>query len=137
MHRLLNASAAVALLMICAVPANSQPPRYSDRGPRDDRYHEYGRAALDRVRADLDNASRNLHYIAPEDLRRFHSVREGLANFQRAWERGRYNGADLDRGIRSLQSLVERGRLRPRDRDMLAGDVSQLRDLQRRLERRR
>lgn len=125
----------MALLLACAIPATSQPPRYSDRGPRDERYHQFGRATLDRVRADLDNAAGNLRYIAPPDLRRFHGVREGLANFQRNWERGRYDRADLNRAITSLHSLVERGRLRPRDRDLLAGDVTQLRDLERRLER--
>ena len=128
MNRLLSLLAVAAFLLTGPAAVNSQP-----RG--DDRYHRFGRATLDRVRADLDNAARNLSYITPPDMKRFHGVREGLADFQRRWERGRYDRAALDKAIRSLQSLVDRGRLRPRDRDLLAGDVGQLVDLQRRIER--
>lgn len=134
MRRLLTMLAVAAFSLASAGELSAQPrPRYQERG--DDRYHRFGRGVLDRVRADLGRAERNLHYVAPPDMRRFMNAQEGLANFQRAWERGRYNRAELDQAIANLHALVDRGRLRPRDRDVLAHDLSMLRDLHSRLER--
>jgi hypothetical protein len=134
MKRLLYTLITAAFLVTLGNPATAQPrPRYQERG--DDHYNRFGRGTLDRVRADLGHAERNLHYIAPPEMQRFLNVREGLAGFQRAWERGRYNRADLDQAIVNLQILVDRARLHPRDRDMLAGDLNQLRDMRERIER--
>ena len=133
MKRILTLLAAASLFLAFTDTAAAQPrPRYQDN--RDDRYHSFGRGTLDRVRADLGRAERGLHYISPPDMRRFMNIREGLANFQRSWERGHYNRPELDQAIANLHALVERGRLHPRDRDMLAGDLRELRGLQRRME---
>jgi hypothetical protein len=132
MNRLSRTLAAVSLVLLFGIGANAQPPRSADR---DDRYHRFGRGTLDRVRADLGRAERNMRYIGEGEMRRFNNIRDGLADFQRRWERGRYDRAALDQAIGNLQALVDRGRLRPRDRDLLADDLQRLRGLQDRLER--
>ena len=134
MKGFLQALATAATLLMLAPSADAQPrPRYQERG--DERYHRFGRGTLDRVRADLTHAQRSLHYISPPDMRRFMNVREGLASFQRAWERGHYNRPELDQAIANLHGLVERGRLRPNDRNMLSNDLMLLREMQRNIER--
>lgn len=134
MRGFVHVLATAATLLLLTASADAQPrPRYQERG--DDRYHRFGRGTLDRVRADLGHAERSLHYITPPDMRRFMNAREGLANFQRSWERGHYNRPELDQVIVNLHALVERGRLRPGDRNMLANDLMLLRDLQRNIDR--
>jgi hypothetical protein len=124
---------AAALLMIAGV-ANAQPPR--DRDDRDDRYRSYGRESLDRVRADLDRAGRDMNYLSEDERRRFSRVRDRISEFQRDWERGRFDREALNETIRGLESIIERSRLHARDRDTLARDVSQLREMRERYERR-
>lgn len=124
------ATASVMLLFCCI--GYAQPPR--DRG-RDDRYHSYGQATLDRVRADLSRAQGNLRYVGEGEMRRLQNIQQNLAAFQRKWEHGRYDRDDLDRAIGELRSLVERGHLRPRDRDLLTDDVRRLRELRERIDR--
>ena len=99
----------------------------SDRG----RYERggYQREPLDRVRADLDRAARDLYYLSGGEMRRFNKVREEIAEFQQKWERGRYDRHEMDEVIGSLQRVVDRNRLEPRDRDLLLNDLSRLRDL--------
>ena len=124
------ATATVLLLFGCT--AYAQPPRDRDR---DDRYHSYGQATLDRVRADLTRAEGNLHYIGEGEMRRFQDIQRNLAAFQRKWEHGRYDRDDIDHAIGELRGLVDRGHLRPRDRDLLSDDVRRLRELRERIDR--
>ncbi len=134
MKGFMQALATAATLLLITAAVDAQPrPRYQERG--DDRYHRFGRGTLDRVHADLAHAQRSMHYIAPPDMRRFMNAREGLANFQRAWERGHYNRPELDQAIANLQALVERGHLRPGDRNLLANDLMLLREMHRNIER--
>jgi len=134
MKRLIQFVVAVSLMHLSGTSLKAQP-RYEDRG--DERYHRFGREILDRIRGDLSRAERDLHYIAEPDLRRFQNTQANLGDFQRKWEHGRYDRVDLDRAIGGLNALVDRGHLRPRDRDMLGDDLRRLRDLQDRIERRR
>jgi hypothetical protein len=120
--------AAAALIMI-APDMNAQ---YRDR---DDRYRTYGREPLDRVRADLNRAERDLNYLSQDEMRRFRIVRDRIFEFQRNWERGRFDREALNETIRGLDSIIDRYRLRPRDRDLLADDVSRLRDMRERYDR--
>jgi hypothetical protein len=112
----------------CASVTNAQP--------RDDRYRSFGRESLDRVRGDLGRAERNLRYISEPEMRRFREIRDRLGNFQRNWERGRYDRGDLDATVGNLSTLVERAKLHRADRDILADDLSRLRDLRARMDRR-
>ncbi len=117
--------AAAALLMIA-------PGVKAQRG---DWYGRYGRETLDRVRGDLDRAERDLNYLSGEELRKFRVVRDRLWEFQRNWERGRYDREAINSTIRNMDDMVSRYRLRPRDRDFLADDIRRLRDMRERYER--
>ena len=103
--------------------------------PPDGRYREFGRETLARVRADLNKAEADLHYLSGEELHRFSAVRSRIDEFDRKWEHGRYAGEDLNEAIGSLARLVEHARLRPRDRDFLADDLRRLREMRERYER--
>ncbi len=132
MHKLSQVICAAAALFLIAPAVNAQ---YGERGRGDDRYRTYGREPLDRVRADLNRAERDLNYLSNDEMRRFRVVRERIFEFQRNWERGRFDREALNETIRGLDNIVARYRLRPRDRDLLADDVSRLRDMRDRYER--
>jgi hypothetical protein len=121
---------AAALLMLLGVNATAQ--RYGD----DYYYRHWGREPLDRVRGDLNRAERNLSYLSEDEMRRFRHIREAINDFQRNWERGRYDGPALDETIGGLHALVDRSKLHQRDRDVLADDLHRLRDLRDRWEHR-
>jgi hypothetical protein len=120
---------AAAALLVIVPGVNAQ------YGDRDDRYRTYGREPLDRVRADLNRAERDLNYLSQDEMRRFRIVRDRIFEFQRNWERGRFDREALNETIRGLDSIIDRYRLRPRDRDLLADDVSRLRDMRERYDR--
>lgn len=133
MRGLIHLLVAAALCAAFTPSSFAQPSRrYQDRG--DSRYHQFGRGTLDHVRADIARAERGLHYIGPIEMRRFYRVRDGLADFQRRWERGHYDGASLQQAISNLEAIVGHSRINPRDREILRRDLFQLRDLQRRIE---
>ena len=96
-------------------------------GYRDDRYRG-GREPLDRVRMDLERAARDMRYLSRDDMKRIDKVREEIGEFQRKWERGRFDRGELDDVINSLQKVIGRNRLHPRDRDVLLNDLALLRD---------
>jgi hypothetical protein len=68
-------------------------------------------------------------------MRRFRIVRDRIFEFQRNWERGRFDREALNETIRGLDNIIDRYRLHPRDRDLLADDVSRLRDMRERYDR--
>jgi len=133
MSRLIHRLVVGGALLVIGGAANAQPPGRYD--PRDNPYHTYGREPLDRVRGDLNRAARNLNYLSEGEMRRFDRVRERIAEFQRKWERGRFDREDLDEVIAGLNGLIERNRLRPRDREILMDDVERLRHLRERYDR--
>lgn len=83
---------------------------------------------LDRVRADLDQMSRNLFYLSRTDRARFDRVRVEIAQFQAKWQRGRFDWRELDDVTRALRAVVAQNRLRPPDRDLLERDLVRLRE---------
>jgi hypothetical protein len=111
-------------------------PNASNAQPRDPRYQEWGREVCARVQGDLTRAERDLRYLSEDEVRRFNGVRARVGEFDRKWERGRFDREDLDEAIGSLARLVERARLRPRDRDLLADDLRRLRGMRERFEHR-
>ncbi len=132
MRKRLTFFAAASVLLLFAFTASAQRPYERDR---DDRYQRFGRVAIERVRADLNRAEGNLRYLGEGEMRRFQTIQVNLAQFQRKWERGRYDRDDLNRAIVDLRGMVDRGRLRPRDRDLLADDLRRLHELRVRLDR--
>src|SRR6516162_6367330 len=51
-----------------------------------------------------------------------------LFKFEAKYYRGHWDGDHLDRAIDNMKTLTESGRLRPRDRDLIYGDIMALRD---------
>ena len=100
-----------------------------DRSRNNQGGYGYQREPLDRVRADLDRAARDMYYLSGGEMRRFNKVREEIAEFQQKWERGRYDRHEMDDVIGSLQRVVDHNRLEPRDRNVLLDDLGRLRDL--------
>lgn len=120
---------ALALALALAGGAAAQDRRYGDRGYGDRRYEDRGqREPLDRVRADLDRAARDMRYLSDSEYRRFNKVREEIGEFQRKWERGQFSKGELNDVIASLQRVVDKNRLHARDRDLLLDDLARLRD---------
>lgn len=106
-----------AVLLFAGATAFAQRDRFWWREP------------LNRVRADIDRAERDLHYLSGEELDRFNSARREIGEFQHRWEEGHYDKGALDRVIGNLNHVVEHGRLHAHDRDVLARDVDRLRDM--------
>ena len=122
MNPLIKKTAAVSMFCLMAATMQAQSGRY-DR-PYDGRYR---REPLDEVRADLDRAARDMNYLSRPEMNRFNKVRHEIGEFQRKWERGKFDRRELDDVIRSLDQVVNRNRLHPRDRDLLLNDIARLR----------
>jgi len=127
MKRFLTATLLGASLVSVAAYAQYQPPygyRYSDR----DDYRRYrGGDLFERVRADLDRVE-GASYWNDGDRHRINKVREELGEFQRSGSHDELNDA-----IGALQKVVNDNRMPPRDREMLAGDLYQMRDFRARM----
>jgi hypothetical protein len=113
---------AAAALLLMGMTANAQYRRDYD----DD--HRRQREPLDHVRADLERAAHDMYYLSEGELRRFNRVRQEIGEFQQKWERGRYDKHELGEVIGRLQSVVDKNRLQPRDRDRLFDDLMRLRE---------
>jgi hypothetical protein len=129
MRTLWMKSTVAAVLCLFVTSAQAQYRRDDRRydGYRDDRSRA-GREPLDRVRADLERAMRDSRYLSRDDMKRMDKVRQEINQFQNKWERGRFDRHELDDVINSLQKVIDRNRLDPRDRNMLLNDSAQLRE---------
>jgi tetratricopeptide (TPR) repeat protein len=114
--------------LTCAPGGARQP----DQG---NQYRGSGRGTLDRVRADLDRVARDSNSFSEDEMRRFNRVRDRIAEFQSAWEGGRFDQDILSEIIRGLDAILERSRLLARDRDDLAEDLGRLKELRERHDR--
>ena len=114
-------SVVAASFFLTAFNAEAQPgygSRYDSR---------YRREPLDEVRADLERAARDMNSLSRHEMSRINKVHREITDFQRKWERGRLDRSELNDVIRSLEQVVSRNRLHPRDRDMLGNDILRLR----------
>jgi tetratricopeptide (TPR) repeat protein len=118
----------VVVKLTCALGGTRQ----SDQG---NQYRGFGRGILDRVRADLDRVVQDADSFAGDELRRFNRVRDRIGEFQSAWEGGRFDREILSEVIGGLNAIIERSRLRARDRDSLAEDLDRLKQLRERHDR--
>jgi hypothetical protein len=126
MRSLFVTSAAVIGFLLMGLGAQAQDRyRDDDRYYRDDRYRP---EPLNRVRADLNRASRDMGYLSRSEFHRVEHANEEIGEFQRKWERGHFDKGELDDVIGSLQKVVDKNRLEPRDRDLLVDDLFRLRD---------
>jgi hypothetical protein len=119
--------------------------RYRDRdqdryrGYGDDRYRDrdygyenggYGRSmrnnVVGRVITDLDR-SRSYRRVSDHDRKHYEKAREELQRFQSNWENGKFDTGRLDKAIDNLKDLAQSDRVDPRERQMFARDIEDLR----------
>jgi hypothetical protein len=108
----------VALLLAAASIAYSQ-----------DRY-ENARGLVARVQQDLRRAE---HFTPPngKEKERYFNAQHHLSQFDRELARGNFDKDKLDQAIDDVKNVVESNTLSPRDRDVLAGDLRDLREMRR------
>jgi hypothetical protein len=104
--------------------AQNLPPRYE--GFRSD--FRDNQLLFSRVRADLDRAENNVSPDFGNTRQRFDRVRGELSELQLQWDENRYDPAQADTVIVTLQRVLRDNYLLPRDRDRLMDDISRLRD---------
>ena len=88
------------------------------------------RSLVARVQNDLRRAER---FTRPngKEKERYFNAQHHLSQFDRELERGRFDKDKLDQAIDDVKNVVENNTLSPRDRDVLAGDLRDLRELRR------
>jgi hypothetical protein len=99
-----------------------------DRDPYYDSRNSYQRSPVDRVMADLNRAFERAR-LDGHERRHFDDAARNLAEFRSRLARGRFDTGNLDRAIDSMKHLADADRVRGRDREMLARDIDELRQL--------
>jgi hypothetical protein len=95
-------------------------------------YGQYGRSqpgsgVIERTMSDLDRAARSAQ-LDNHERNHFSRAMQQLSQFRDRWSRGEFNRGNLDKAIEDVQHLVNADRVHPRDRDLLARDLTALRD---------
>lgn len=115
--------------------------RYRDRN--DDRYGygrngdyrngrdgNYGRSSrnnvVSRVISDLER-SRSYRRVNDHDRKHYEKAREELQRFQSSWANGKFDTGRLDKAIDNLKDLAQSDRVDPRERQIFARDIEDLR----------
>lgn len=111
--------AVIALLVAAGSIAYSQDGRYGN-----------ARSLVARVQNDLRRAE---HFTPPngKEKERYFNAQHHLSQFDRELARGRFDKDKLDEAIDDVKNVVENNTLSPRDRDVLSGDLRDLRELRR------
>ena len=94
-----------------------------------DRY-DNARSLVSHVQNDLRRAER---FTRPsgKEKERYYNAQRHLSQFDRQLARGRFDKDKLDEAIDDVKNVVENNTLSPRDRDVLSGDLRDLRELRR------
>ena len=85
-------------------------------------------ALIGRVMADLSRAASTARFDRHE-RKHFDEAAQKLQEFEARWAQGKFDTGRLDKAIRNLEHLADADQVRRRDRDMLARDVQDLRQL--------
>ena len=109
--------------------------RYDDYGYRSDRYgygdgsYRGGRAGAGVLQRVMSNLSRSpsYRYVSNHDRNHYERARYDLQRFQVNWSRGRFDKGRLDSAIDNLKHLAKSDRVHPRERQMFARDIGDLR----------
>ena len=137
MKRTILRSVAAAGLLLFGVSAGMAQDRDRDHArDRDDSWYraretffhgpQWRARMFQRIREDLDRIETTT--FRGRDEFRIAQTREDLNDMQQKLAENRYDQPELDRTIAGLQRIVDSNRLTPRDRDMIADDLSRLRD---------
>lgn len=142
---LLFGSGLLALSVVANAQNGGQGPYYGDgrdrySRPRDyypdqgwygnDRYSYGGNqdSLLRRVMADLNMVAAHAR-IDRHERKHFDEAARKLEEFEYRWARGKFDGGKLDKAIENLEHLADADQLRGRDRNILARDAQDLRQL--------
>ena len=131
------------MLLLAALAGGTANAQYRDRYgspypnnrgpyPSESRYDNRF-DAVRRAIADLDRAA-SVRYADRRDWRHAESARKDLIRFEESRARGRFDRGKLDGAINHLADLTRSPLLHPRERDMLARDIADLRELRYRAE---
>lgn len=96
---------------------------------QDGRY-ENARGLVANVQKDLRRAERVMPPNGKEKERYF-NAQHHLSQFDRELARGNFDKDKLDQAIDDVKNVVENNTLSPRDRDVLSGDLRDLREMRR------
>lgn len=83
---------------------------------------------MDRVHNDLNSGYDHWH-LANGDRDRLNKAEKRLRSFASDWRHGRFDKGDLDDSIAAIQHVLDNNHLHGPERDALAGDVDQLRQM--------
>ena len=104
--------------------AYGQQPYGPDRG-----YDDRGYAAGDAVDRSISDLRRvRTGWFDGRDQHHIDKAVSELYKFEDKYRRGHWDGDHLDRAIDNMKHVTENGRIRPRDRDLIYGDIMALRD---------
>jgi len=134
-------SAGVLFLSLAANAQTSrQDPYYRNDTNRDGyydgRYSQSDRtgfgknqnSVIGRVIADINMAAGNAH-LDQHEWKHFNEAAQKLREFGDRLYQGKFDRGKLDKAIQNLEHLADADRVRPRDRNMLARDIEDLRQL--------
>src|SRR5712664_854336 len=140
MRRFSNPILLGAGLLLVSLTANAQifgrnPQRddpYHDRNGRYSDYGQYGqygngRSLINQVMSDINRAASNARRLDGHEAKHFDEAARKLQDFQYRLDQGRFDTGKLDKAIENLQHLANADQIRGRDRDILAQDLSALR----------
>jgi hypothetical protein len=131
MRNLYNAIACAGMLLF-SLSAIRAAPQYTDDNAwhqtRDQYFNgDSWRARMfERIRTDLDHIQQLA--FGQDDQDRIANTKQQVTDLQSKLSAGRYDQPELDDVIASLEKVVADNRLSARDRDMLADDLSRVRD---------
>jgi len=111
--------AALGLIASLVLPVYAQKGYYSDV-----------RALVGRTQTDLRQAL-DLVRRNGKELQRIDFAQRHLSQFDRALSKRKWDKEKLDAAIDDLQNVIDHNTLEPEDRDRLAADLRDLRDLRR------
>ena len=119
---------ALASLILAAAALTASAQSYGDRDRDRDRYSERNRGGspVDRVLNDLRRARSG--WVDRHEFKHFDHAEHELSRFQQRLSQGRFDGHPLDEGISELNHLANSDRINPRDHEIFARDVYELRE---------
>src|ERR1700722_12414653 len=120
MNRLSAVTLAAGTLLACGPLAHAQ----FEGGPRYDAHSVS--ALVDRVHTDLNHAYGVWHF-SNDDRDRLNHAEKELREFAGKWDHGKFDKGQLNGAIDSIQRVLDNNKMKPEDRDIIDGDLSQLR----------
>lgn len=122
-------SIAIVTLLLAGAAAQAQSARFSQRGYPDvtDAYQS-GLKVYYKAWADLNQAQKR---VAPNpgDWYRYDVARGHMDLLERTWQDGSFDRSQINDAINDMQFVLKFNNLSNQDREVLVGDLDQLRDI--------